>query len=329
MRASTLTGLREGYERNTSVDRTTGQEDTLLHHLTSMGSHLVVLVSSAGIALSLPWIAKEFLAFWTHVERAPVIVMGIEVAVAAVLILFGNFVRRSLRDSRAAKTANDAGLVACVHPMDTRTRHRIAASKSQQGLGRPLRVIGFTGFSTFADPGSDLYPVVQNCLEARILLANPFSEAVQRRVKQQPDPVAAWNRVCQEVQSSIQMLKALKDTGKPVKLKLYWDLPLVRLAILGEHVWLQSYHTNLEVGTRPEYVFQHDRQEHGLYALWYQYFLKQWTSPALPEYDFDRDELVYREDGDGEVRREPFPAGVENSPFELESCARQALPSCP
>jgi hypothetical protein len=320
---SIFTGLREGHERKIRVDSTTGKEDTLRHQLTSMGSHLVVLVSSAGIALSLPWIAREFLAFWTHVEHATALLMGMEVAVAAVVILFGNFVRRSLRDSRTAKIANDAGLVACVHAMDTHSRHRIAASKSQQGVGRPLRVIGFTGFSTFADPGSDLHPVVQNCLEARILLANPFSEAVQRRVKQQPDPVAAWNRVCQEVQASVQMLKSLKDTGKPLKLKLYWDLPLVRLAILGEHVWLQSYHTNLEVGTRPEYVFQHDRQEHGLYALWYQYFLKQWTSPALPEYDFDRDELVYREDGDGEVRREPFHFSAENSPFELESYTGQ------
>ena len=305
------------------MNKTTRKEDTVLHHLTSTGSHLVVLVSSAGIALSLPWIAREFLAFWTHVERATVLVIGMEVAVATVLILFGNFVRRSFRDARMAKIASDAGLVACVHAIDTRTRHRIAVSKSQQGVGHPLRVIGFTGFSTFADPASDLNPIVRNCLEARILLANPFSEAVQRRVKQQPDPLEAWNRVCQEVQTSIQMLKSLKNAGKPVKLKLYSDLPLVRLAILGEHVWLQSYHTNLEVGTRPEYVFQHDRQEHGLYALWYQYFLKQWTSPALPEYDFDRDELVYRESGDGEVRREPFDPGLEKRPFELEPCGGQ------
>jgi hypothetical protein len=244
--------------------------------------------------------------------------MSIELAVAALLILFVNFVRRSIKDRRVAKIAADAGLVSCFHTQGRKVRHQIAAGKSQQGLGRPLRVIGFTGFSTFADAKSDLHPIVQNCLEAKILLANPFSDAVRRRIEQHPDPSAVWNRVRHEVVASIKLLKSLKASGKPVKLKLYSDLPLVRLAILGEHVWLQCYHTDLEVGTRPEYVFQHDRQEHGLYALWYQYFLKRWTSPALPEYDFDRDELVYREDGEGEVRREAFDTGFGPTVSQLE-----------
>jgi len=285
------------------------KDGTLLHHLASMGSHLVVIVVSAGIAFSLPWAARHFLAFWSHVEHEKVLLVSVELAVATLMILFVNFLRRSIRDRRLAKTAAEAGLVSCFHTQGKGVRHQIAANKTQQGLGRPLRVIGFTGFSTFADPQSDLYPIVQNCLEGKILLANPFSDAVRRRIEQQPDPGAAWSRVHHEVVASIRLLKSLKAAGKPVKLKLYSDLPLVRLAILGEHVWLQCYHTGLEVGARPEYVFQHDRQEHGLYALWYQYFLKRWTSPALPEYDFDRDELVYREDGDGEVRREAFDAG--------------------
>lgn len=296
------------------------KEDSFIHHLISMGSHLVILIASAGLALSLPGIARQFLAFWTHVERQTVLVMGMELTVAAVLMLFGNFLWRGLQDRRMALTARAAGLVACVHAVDTDTRRCSAASKYQHGAGNPLRVIGFTGFSTFADPASDLHPIVHNCLEAKILLANPYSEVVHRRMKQQPDPVAAWNRVCHEVQTSIQMLRLLKDAGKPVKLKFYSDLPLVRLAILGEHVWLQSYHTDLEVGTRPEYVFQHDRQEHGLYALWYQYFLKQWANPAIPEYDFDRGELVYRKDSGGETRREPFSADLEQIPFQLEAC---------
>jgi hypothetical protein len=86
-------------------------------------------------------------------------------------------------------------------------------------------VIGFTGFSTFADPKSDLYPIVQNCLEAKILLANPFSDAVRWRIEQQPDPAAAGDRLSQEVMASIKLLKCLKVAGKPVKLKLYSDPP--------------------------------------------------------------------------------------------------------
>jgi hypothetical protein len=235
------------------------------------------------------------------------------------LIVFGNFLRRSLKDRRLAQTATEAGLVSCFHNRDKRGRQQIAAHKAHQGLGRPLRVIGFTGFSTFADPKSDLYPIVQNCLEAKILLANPFSDAVRWRIEQQPDPAAAGDRLSQEVMASIKLLKCLKVAGKPVKLKLYSDPPLVRLAILGEHVWLQCYHTDLEVGPRPEYAFQHDRHEHGLYALWYQYFLKRWTSPELPEYDFDRDELVCREDRGSEIRREPFAPGLSASVYQLDT----------
>ena len=280
------------------------KDGTVLHHLASMSSHLVVIVVSAGIAFSLPWAARHFLTFWSRVEHEQVLLMSVELGVAALLILFVNFLRRGMKDRQLAKTASDAGLVSCFHSQGKGVRHQVAASKSQQGLGRPLRVIGFTGFSTFADPKSDLYPVLQSCLEARILLANPLDDRLRRNIECLPDSVVTWEQVQREVMTSIALLKRLKAGGKRVRLKLYSDPPLVRLAILGEHVWLQCYHTDFEVGTRPVYVFQHDRQEHGLYALWYQYFLKRWTNQTLPEYDLDRDELVYREDSDGEVKRE-------------------------
>lgn len=283
---------------------------TLWHHLASMGSHLVVVLVSAGIAFSLPWAARQFLIFWSHVEHENVLLMSIELAVATVLIFFVNFLRRSLKDRRAARIASEAGLVSCFPTQNNLIRRKTAILKAQHGLGRPLWVIGFTGFSTFTDPKSDLYPIVQNCLEAKILLANPLSDSLRRSIERLPDTAVTWEHVQREVMKSIALLKRLKAAGKRVKLKLYSDPPLVRLAILGEHVWLQCYHTDLDVVARPEYVFQHDRQEHGLYALWYQYFLRRWTNPTLPEYDLDRDELVYREDSDGEVRRELFDPGL-------------------
>jgi hypothetical protein len=39
---------------------------------------------------------------------------------------------------------------------------------------------------------------------------------------------------------------------------------------------------------------------------------------VLPEYDFDRDELVYREEGDGEVRREAFDAAFDPTASQRE-----------
>jgi hypothetical protein len=294
------------------------KDGTLLHHLTSMSSHLVVIVVSAGIAFSLPWAARHFLTFWSHVEHEQMLLMSVEVAVAALLILLVNLVRRSIKDRRLANIAVDAGLVSCFQSQGKGVRHQVAVNKSQQGLGRQLRVIGFTGFSTFADPKSDLYPVVQSCLEARILLANPLDDRLRRNIECLPDSVVTWEQVQREVMTSIALLKRLKAAGKRVRLKLYSDPPLVRLAILGEHVWLQCYHTDFEVGTRPLYVFQHDRQEHGLYALWYQYFLKRWTDQTLPEYDLDRDELVYREESDGELKREMLDPGLATIASQLD-----------
>ena len=105
----------------------------MLHHLTSMGSHLVVIVVSAGIAFSLPWAARHFLVFWSHVEHEKVLLLSVELAVATLMILFVNFLRRSIKDRRLAKIAAEAGLVSCFHTQGNGIRHQIAANKTQQG----------------------------------------------------------------------------------------------------------------------------------------------------------------------------------------------------
>ena len=94
--------------------------------------------------------------------------------------------------------------------------------------------------------------------------------------------------------------------GKTVKLKLYADSPLVKMLILGDYLWLQHYHADLDIRTMPEYVLRHNRQNHGLYTLYAHYFDQRWQSIGIPEYDLDTDELVYRNRTGGEVRREQF-----------------------
>jgi len=56
----------------------------------------------------------------------------------------------------------------------------------------------------------------------------------------------------------------------------------------------------------PECVFKHTRDDLGLYAMFYQYFIKRWESPEIPEYDFETDELVYRGSNGNIARRERF-----------------------
>jgi hypothetical protein len=62
----------------------------------------------------------------------------------------------------------------------------------------------------------------------------------------------------------------------------------------------------MEVHTMPEYVFQHNLMDRGLYTLFYQYFVRRWGTPSIPEYDLDTDELVYRDPIGNETKRVSF-----------------------
>lgn len=112
--------------------------------------------------------------------------------------------------------------------------------------------------------------------------------------------------------------------GKTVKLKLYSDSPLMKLVILGDYLWLQHYHADLDVKTMPEYVLRHNSKDHGLYTLYAHYFMQRWANVEIPEYDLETDELIYRNKTGSEIRRERFeqePApeevGALMAPFEL------------
>ena len=100
--------------------------------------------------------------------------------------------------------------------------------------------------------------------------------------------------------------------GKNVKLKLYSEPPLFKMVILGDYLWLQHYHADLEVQRMPEFLFQHNSNHHGLYTAFYHFFNQKWESPLIPEYDLDTDELVYRGVNGREIDRVPFYTGERN-----------------
>jgi hypothetical protein len=88
------------------------------------------------------------------------------------------------------------------------------------------------------------------------------------------------------------------------------------MVILGDYLWLQHYHADLDVQTMPEYVLRHNRKDHGLYTLYAHYFEQRWESAEIPEYDLETDELVYRTRAGSEIRRERFES--EPAPEEEE-----------
>ena len=268
--------------------------------------HIVVVGLSAGIALVLPTVARSFLTHWSRMEHDKVYLVASEILAAIVLIVSLNYLHKSLRDRALAKVATGAGLTSFFPWRSLRAQDRIRELKECQGIGRTVLVIGSTGYGTFVDQQGDLHTVLEKCLGTHILLVNPYSQEATCRICATPHPHFSLEKFRTEVRESVALLKRLKATGKVVRLKFYSDPPLVKLAILGDYLWLKHYHTDQDVQTMPEYVFQHNLKDHGLYTLFYQYFIQKWEDPDIPEYDFETDELVYRAQNGNEVKREQF-----------------------
>lgn len=276
--------------------------------------HILVVALSAGIALLLPTVAAQFLSLWSRVEHQKLSLLAVEVAAAVVLMLCFNFIHRSIQDRTLATVATGAGLVS-FFPRRARDAHgRIKILKEEQGTGRTIMVIGSSGYNTFVDRVGDLSSVLEQALGARILLVNPYSRDASARIRAIAHPDYTLTTFRDEVRQSIALLKRLKAVGKDVKLKLYSDPPLVKMVILGDYLWLQHYHADLDVQTMPEYVLRRNRKDHGLYSLYAHYFIQRWDCDAIPEYDLETDELVYRARNGNEIRREPF--GIESTEEE-------------
>ena len=277
-----------------------------------IGYHVAILVLSATIAFSLPWVAGNLMAKWSTIADGKFSLLSIEIGVAVLLIFFFNFMRQSYHDRQLARLATWAGFVSFTATCGESGRKKIRQLKEKNGRGRIVKVLGSSGYATFVDQMGDLSHLLGRCLGAQILLMNPFSSEASRRVEAVADPHFTLERFREEVFQSIRLLKRLKAMGKNVKLKLYSEPPLFKLVILGDYLWLQHYHADLEVQRMPEFLFQHNPNHHGLYTVFYHFFNQKWESSLIPEYDLDTDELVYRGVNGREVDRVPFYTGEGN-----------------
>jgi hypothetical protein len=271
--------------------------------------HVAVIVMSAAIALSLPdiikYLSRKVLLYWSFIENQELFLMATEISVAVMLIVIINMLLRSWGIRKRSQMARTAGLARVAPANSFLARRRLKKLKEDQGAGRNVMMISSTGFRTFTDPTGDMHHVLKNCREAKILLLDPLKEGVTARAKSLNDPDITPERFREQIISSIDFLKGLKGLQKNIRLKLYGDVPILKLAILGDYLSLQHYPTGLNVQKMPEYVFKHD-QNGSLFNLFYQYFVNRWFDTNIPEYDLDTDELVYRDKAGNEVRREQF-----------------------
>jgi len=230
--------------------------------------------------------------------------ISVEMSFGILFIFLFAWIRKSWKDRTLSNMARSSGMVLVTPAKGFFANRRIRKLKESQGIGREIMVISSTGFRTFVDPKGELHQVIQNCREAKIMLLNPNSEGTTVRAKSIPALDVTPESFREQTSKSIGFLKALKAAQKNVKLKLYSDPPFLKMAILGDYVWLQYYQPGLDVQTIPKYVFKHDPNIGGLYFPFYQYFLVKWNNLGIPEYDLETDGLIYRDRTGNEVRRE-------------------------
>ena len=288
--------------------------------------HIALVSLSAWIAVSLPWMAETFLAQQSRLHDQTEFLVISEIAIAFLLIVLLDYLWRSISNRKLARMSTGAGLALCFSKKDQLTQRTIARVKDNHGVGRNVMLIGSTGSKTFVDPQGDLHDVLKDCLEAKILLLNPHGEEARMRATTLHPSEAMIGDWSEQLRSAVQFLKSLKATQKNIKLKLYPDYPHLKLVILGDHIWVQHYHATQDIKTMPEYVFRHTQQDHGLYALFYQYFVKRWERQEIPEYDLETDELIYKSAKGIEEKREPFNwDGRDNSGTGVQLLPAQPL----
>lgn len=215
-------------------------------------------------------------------------------AVFAVVIIFLIIDARRLR--KPARTAGDAGF------------SRVSSSRPAKEAPEVM-IIGSTGRSLSAADGC-LYEAVRRCRQAKIMLLDPREYGAILRAQSKGKPELTREAISEQVAGSIDCIKTFRGESKTVRLKLYPDIPLFKLAILGNRVHVRHYHTSLDVLSLPEYVFRNEYPHGGLYMAFYRYFQSRWQDPDIPEYDLVTDELVYRDELGYEVLRESFNGSV-------------------
>lgn len=279
---------------------------SLLTGIRQIFLHGVITVLAVVIAFWLPEAANYILnEWWPEVERNANLLLATEIALASVLALLFNLAKIAWDHRQGLAIARLASLV---YARDARpgwwSRRRERALVAQLPAARDAFVLTLTGHDTFIAGDNSLGAVIEKAYEIRVLLVNPVGEGLRKRADSLPPEVTVLT-LHTEIEATIGHLSALRKFGKKVKLKFYDEDPFWKLIVLGDYVWVQHCHSGFSVRQQPEYVFalQHREPRHGLFVPFYMLFLDEWNDPHNPEYDFDSNELVYRDASGKEIRR--------------------------
>lgn len=282
--------------------------------------HAFVTVLAIGIAFSLPNFAEYVLFnWWPRVAQDANLLIATEIGLAVTLVLLFNAVHIAWEDRSKVLAADMAALVYARHGVRWLSRWRERRLVNRLPASRDAFVLTLTGFDTFGGKTSLLREQLAAAYEIRIMLLNPAARSAERRVESLPDEVTLHD-FSREVAASLTYLAYLRTLGKKVTVKFYEHEPFWKVAVLGDHVWVQYCHSGVEMKHEPEYVFalNRDHPRRGLFVPFYMYFLDRWEDTRHPEYDFETRELVYRDKAGNELRRETLPHDLTGVPQDKE-----------
>ena len=277
-----------------------------IHHALA---HLMITLLAVGIAFSLPVVAKYILFnWWLKVEDNTQLLMITEISFAIVLVLLFNISKIAWDGRRSMYMNKIASLMYAREGCGWMSRWKERDMRKKIASARDVYIMSITG-DTFSSENSELHKTLELAYEIRVMLANPYGKGAASRAHSLDDPKAMLLQTyCQETETSIAYLRKLAGVGKKVYLRFYEDPPFWKLVVTGEYVWVQYCHDGHEVKTQPEYVFglQHGNPQRGFFAPFYKYFLDQWNDPRHSEFNFETNELIYRNEDGNEIRRVIF-----------------------
>jgi hypothetical protein len=274
-------------------------------------SHGAITLLAVAIAFSLPGVANYILnEWWPEVQNNANLLLATEVGLASVLALLFNLAKIAWDHRRRVLTARLASLVYARNAgAGWWSRRRERALVSQLPAARDAFVLTLTGYDTFVADVSLLRGLIEKAYEIRVMLVNPIGKALRERADSLPPEITVLT-LHTEIEAVVAYLSGLRKFGKKVSLKFYDEEPFWKLIVLGDYVWVQHCHSGFAVKEQPEFVFalQHREPRHGLFVPFYMVFLNQWNDAHHPEYDFDTNELVYRDASGRETGRDVLSA---------------------
>lgn len=285
------------------------QAHGLILGLRGIAVHGVITVLAVMIAFSLPQAARYILfEWWPLVESDPGLLLITEVLLASALVLTFNLAKLSWDRRHLVEMARTAALVYTRNgERGWSRRWRERRLLRELPAVRDAFVLTLTGHDTFVGADSLLRGLLESAYELRVMLLNPSGAALRRRADSLPADVTVLS-LQTEVGASIAFLAGLRRRGTKVALRFYDRLPFWKIAVLGDHAWVQFCHAGHPVSEQPEYVFALNERSprEGLFVPFYVHALESWNEPEHAEYDFDSQELVRRDPAGNEIARMPL-----------------------